>query len=50
MEASLSDRNSLALKRTNLEVSELRADVSVFLKEKENPLLEHLERKDFFYP
>jgi hypothetical protein len=28
-------------------MSELRTEVSVFLKGKENPLLEHLERKDF---
>jgi hypothetical protein len=28
---------------------ELRAEVSFFLKEKENPLLEHVERKDFIH-
>jgi hypothetical protein len=28
---------------------ELRAEVSLFLKEKENPLLEHFERKDFIH-
>jgi hypothetical protein len=30
-------------------LSELRAEVSLFLKEKEDPLLEHLERKDFIH-
>jgi hypothetical protein len=28
---------------------ELRAEVSLFLKEKENPLFEHFERKDFIH-
>jgi hypothetical protein len=28
---------------------ELRAEVSLFLKEKENPLFEHSERKDFIH-
>jgi hypothetical protein len=28
---------------------ELRAEVSLFLKEKENPSLEHFERKDFIH-
>lgn len=30
-------------------VFELRAEVSLFLKEQENPLLGHLERKDFIH-
>jgi hypothetical protein len=28
---------------------EMRAEVSLFLNEKENPLLEHVEREDFIH-
>jgi hypothetical protein len=50
LSAPLPYRSSLAFKRTGFEVLlQTKGRNFTFLKEKENPLLEHFERKDFIH-